>query len=56
MSFAKPLAFSNTYVFSQSGPIQAGAEKLGICGKVRGSVGTLGSGTFAKLFVNDLPH
>lgn len=44
-----------TYVFSHSGPIQAGAEKLGICGSVRGRLGTLGRGTLARLFVNDLP-
>lgn len=39
-----------TYVLSHSGPIQAGAEKLGICGRVRGRLGTLG-----RLLVNDLP-
>lgn len=44
-----------TYVFSHSGPIQAGAEKLGICGSVRGRPGTLGRGTLARLLVNDLP-
>lgn len=44
-----------TYVLSQSGPIQAGAEKLGICGSVRGRLGTLRSGTLARLLVNDLP-
>lgn len=45
----------HTYVFSYSGPIQAGAEKLGICGSVRGRLGTLGRGTLARLLVNDLP-
>lgn len=44
-----------TYVLSQSGPIQAGAEKLGICGSDRGRLGTLRSGTLARLLVNDLP-
>lgn len=43
-----------TYVFSHNGPIQAGAEKLGICGSVSGRLGTLGRGTLARLFVNDL--
>ena len=41
-------------MLSHSGPIQAGAEKLGICGSVRGRLGTLGRGTLARLLVNDL--
>lgn len=42
-------------MFSHSGPIHAGAEKLGICGSVSGRLGTLGRGTLARLLVNDLP-
>lgn len=45
-----------TYVFSQIDPIQAGTEKLGIWGKVRGSRGILGRGTLARLLVNNLPN
>lgn len=44
----------HTYVLSHRGPIQAGAEKLGICGSVRGMLGTLGRGTLARLLVKDL--
>lgn len=52
---SSPAPSRHTYVFSHSGPIQAGAEKLGICGSVRGRLGTLGRGTLARLLVNDLP-
>lgn len=45
----------HTYVFSHRGPIQAGAEKLGICGNVKGRLGTFGRGTLARLLVRDLP-
>lgn len=48
--FRSGLLLHYTYVLSHSGPIQAGAEKLGICGRVRGRLGTLG-----RLLVNDLP-
>lgn len=48
-------AIRHTYVLSHRGPIQAGAEKLGICGSVRGRLGTLGRGTLARLLVKDLP-
>lgn len=50
-----PVSVSHTYVFSHSGPIQAGAEKVGICGSVSGRLGTLGRGTLARLLVSDLP-
>lgn len=43
-----------TYLLSHSGPIQAGAEKLGMFGRVKGRLGTLGRGTLARLFVKDL--
>ena len=52
---APPPRPRHTYVLSHSGAIQAGAEKLGIGGSVRGRLGTLGRGTLARLLVNDLP-
>lgn len=43
-----------TYALSHSGPIQAGAEKLGICGSLRGRLGAFGRGTPVRLLVRDL--
>lgn len=40
------LAAAHTHVLSHSGPIQEGAEKLGICGRL-----TLGRGTLGRLLV-----
>ena len=42
---------THTHVLSHSGPIQAGAEKLGIGGRLRGRLGTLGRGTLGRLLV-----
>lgn len=43
-----------TYALSHNGPIQAGAEKLGICGSLRGRLGTFGRGTPVRLLVREL--
>lgn len=42
---------AHTHVLSHRGPIQVGAEKLGICGRLRGRLGTLGRGTLGRLLV-----
>lgn len=47
---------AHTHVLSHSGPIQEGAEKLGIWGRLRGRLGTLGSGTLGRLLVMVLPE
>lgn len=46
----------HTHVLSHSGPIQEGVEKLGIWGRLRGRLGTLGKGTLGKLLVIVLPE